>query len=44
MQLPKHLKLLMLMASQYEPEITKGKDSFDLLFDSSFKYVKKGHF
>jgi hypothetical protein len=28
----------------YEAEITKGKDSFDLLFDSSFKYVKKGHF
>ena len=28
----------------YEAEITKGKESFDLLFDSSFKYVKKGHF
>jgi hypothetical protein len=28
----------------YEAEITKGKDNFDLLFDSSFKYVKKGHF
>ena len=28
----------------YEAEITKGKDSFDLLFDSSFKFVKKGHF
>lgn len=28
----------------YEVEITKGKESFDLLFDSSFKYVKKGHF
>ena len=28
----------------YEAEITKGKDSFDLLFDSSFKYVKKGNF
>lgn len=28
----------------YETEITKGKDSFDLLFDSSFKFIKKGHF
>ena len=28
----------------YEAEITKGKDSFDLLFNSFFKYVKKGHF
>ena len=28
----------------YEVEITKGKESADLLFDSSFKYVKKGHF
>jgi hypothetical protein len=28
----------------YEAEITKGKESFDLLFDSSSKYVKKGHF
>ena len=28
----------------YEAEITKGKDNFDLLFYSSFKYVKKGHF
>jgi Putative beta-lactamase-inhibitor-like, PepSY-like len=28
----------------YEVEITKGKDSADLLFDSSYKYVKKGHF
>jgi hypothetical protein len=28
----------------YEVEITKGKDKFDLLFDSSFKFVKKGHF
>jgi hypothetical protein len=28
----------------YEVEITKGKESFDLLFDSSFKFVKKGHF
>jgi len=28
----------------YEAEITKGKESFDLLFDSSFKFVKKGHF
>lgn len=28
----------------YEAEITKGNDNFDLLFDSSFKYVKKGHF
>jgi hypothetical protein len=28
----------------YEAEITKGKDKFDLLFDSSFKFVKKGHF
>ncbi len=28
----------------YEAEITKGKDSFDLLFDSSFKFVNKGHF
>jgi NCAIR mutase (PurE)-related protein len=28
----------------YEAEITKGKDKFDLLFDRSFKFVKKGHF
>jgi len=28
----------------YEAEITKGKDVFDLLFDSSCKFVKKGHF
>jgi uncharacterized membrane protein YkoI len=28
----------------YEAEITKGKESFDLLFDSAYKYVKKGHF
>jgi hypothetical protein len=28
----------------YEAEITKGKESFDLLFDSSYKFVKKGHF
>ncbi|MGD0340863.1 MAG: PepSY-like domain-containing protein [Bacteroidales bacterium] len=28
----------------YEAEITKGKDKFDLLFDNSFKFVKKGHF
>lgn len=28
----------------YEVEITKGKESADLLFDSSFKFVKKGHF
>ena len=28
----------------YEAEITLGKDKFDLLFDSSFKFVKKGHF
>jgi hypothetical protein len=28
----------------YEAEISKGKESFDLVFDSSFKYVKKGHF
>lgn len=29
---------------KYEAELTNGKESFDLLFDSSFKYVKKGHF
>jgi len=28
----------------YEAEITKGKDVFDLLFDGSFKFIKKGHF
>ena len=28
----------------YEAEITKEKVSFDLLFDSAFKYVKRGHF
>jgi uncharacterized membrane protein YkoI len=28
----------------YEVEITKEKESADLLFDSSFKFVKKGHF
>ena len=28
----------------YEAEITKGKDVSDLLFDSSFKFVKKGQF
>ncbi len=28
----------------YEAEITKGKESSDLLFDCSYKLVKKGHF
>ena len=28
----------------YEAEIIKGKDSFDLLFDSSFKFIKIEHF
>lgn len=28
----------------YEAEITKGKDKFDLLFDSTYNYIKKGHF
>ncbi|MGD0583620.1 MAG: PepSY-like domain-containing protein [Bacteroidales bacterium] len=28
----------------YEAEITRGTDKFDLLFDNTFKFVKKGHF
>jgi hypothetical protein len=28
----------------YEVEITRGKDSMDLLFDNSYKFIKKGHF
>ena len=28
----------------YEVKITKEKESADLLFNSSFKFVKKGHF
>jgi len=28
----------------FEAEITSGKASFDLLFDGSYKFIKKGHF
>jgi Putative beta-lactamase-inhibitor-like, PepSY-like len=28
----------------YEVEITRGKESADLLFDSCYKFIKKGHY